>query len=200
MGVSERKLRQQQALKSQIIACSRTIVNEEGWSSLSIRKIADAIEYSVPVIYKHFENKEAIIAYFVNEGFDILLQKIQTEINSVIRTSDKVHVLAKAYHEFAITHPKHYEVMFGVGIPTCAHAQSNETIKNLSELFFSLIADLVKESGKSDVDEHIKFKTLWSILHGVIAFELLALDKKNDKCPILVLEDAVDGFITSILK
>ncbi|MFZ4260531.1 TetR/AcrR family transcriptional regulator [Sphingobacterium sp. HJSM2_6] len=200
MSVSQRKLRQQQELKNQIIDCSRIIVNEEGWSALSIRRIADAIEYSVPVIYKHFENKEAITSFFVNEGFELLLLKIQTHINSAKTASEKLHALAKGYHEFALTHPKHYEVMFGIGIPTCEHAQSNETIKNLSELFRRLIAELVQESGKDTIDQLLKFKTLWSILHGVIAFELLALDKKNEKCPGLILEDAVDGFITSILK
>jgi AcrR family transcriptional regulator len=65
MGLTERRLRQQEELKQQIISCSREIVENEGWNALSIRKIADAIEYSVPVIYKHFENKEAISTYFV---------------------------------------------------------------------------------------------------------------------------------------
>ena len=65
MGISERKQRQQEEVKLEIIRCSWEIVEEQGWANLSIRKIADAIEYSVPVVYKHFENKEAIIAHFV---------------------------------------------------------------------------------------------------------------------------------------
>ena len=50
----ERKKRQQQELKDEIIHCSRQIVEKDGWNNLSIRKIAEAIEYSVPVIYKTF--------------------------------------------------------------------------------------------------------------------------------------------------
>ena len=69
MGVSERKLRDLEKIRLQIIEQSWLIVQEEGWQALSIRKIADAIEYSVPVIYKHFENKDAIVAYFTNSRF-----------------------------------------------------------------------------------------------------------------------------------
>ena len=61
MGIAERKLRQKEEMKSSILDAAWKLVQQDGWQSLSIRKIADAIEYSVPVIYYHFENKEANI-------------------------------------------------------------------------------------------------------------------------------------------
>ena len=58
MGIAERKLRQKVEVKASILQAAWQLVEKEGWQSLSIRKIADAIEYSAPVIYDHFENKE----------------------------------------------------------------------------------------------------------------------------------------------
>ncbi|WP_185211477.1 TetR/AcrR family transcriptional regulator [Sphingobacterium mizutaii] len=199
MGLTERKLRQQQELKEQIIVCSREIVEKEGWASLSIRKIADAIEYSVPVIYKHFENKEAISAYFVKEGFIQLLDSINQEIDPQENIATKIKQLSVGYWLFAAKYPKHYEIMFGLGIPTCEKTNESEEIKRVSNLMVSLIDEAIKASGKKDLDRYLKLKTLWSILHGIVAMDLLALSSKENICPSAVLADAIDGYIKSIL-
>ena len=69
MGIAERKQRQKGEVKASILQAAWQLVEKEGWQALSIRKIADAIEYSVPVIYDHFANKEAILYEFVKDGF-----------------------------------------------------------------------------------------------------------------------------------
>jgi AcrR family transcriptional regulator len=51
-----------------ILQAAFTLAKTEGWASLSMRKIADAIEYSAPVVYDYFENKEAILFEILN-GF-----------------------------------------------------------------------------------------------------------------------------------
>ena len=61
MGITDRKLRQKEEVRTSILDTAWEIVVTEGWQSFSIRKVADAIEYSVPVIYSHFENKDAIL-------------------------------------------------------------------------------------------------------------------------------------------
>ncbi|HEY0768921.1 MAG TPA: TetR/AcrR family transcriptional regulator, partial [Sphingobacteriaceae bacterium] len=76
MGIAERRLRQKEEVRSAILSSAWKMVKEEGWQSLSIRKIADAIEYSIPVIYNHFENKEAILLEFTKEGFQKLANKM----------------------------------------------------------------------------------------------------------------------------
>ena len=200
MGLSERKIRQHQELKNQIIECSRAIVNNEGWSSLSIRKIADAIEYSVPVIYKHFENKEAIANYFITEGFSIMSREIKSKVDAKADISLRFQQLAHAYYDFALQYPKQYEIMFGVGIPTCEFALKNKEVGELSDYFFGLIKELIDKSGKKDIDVHMKFRSLWSILHGTVAFELLSIPQRESICPTKVLEDVVSSYTESILK
>ena len=75
MGITERRLRQKEEVRAAILSTAWQMVKSDGWQSLSIRKIADAIEYSVPVIYDHFENKEAILFEFAKEGFCLLAKK-----------------------------------------------------------------------------------------------------------------------------
>jgi AcrR family transcriptional regulator len=79
MGITERRLRQKEEVRASILSTAWQMVREEGWQSLSLRKIADAIEYSVPVIYDHFENKEAIMLEFAKEGFQLLSKTIKSD-------------------------------------------------------------------------------------------------------------------------
>ena len=64
-------------MRTNILAAALQMVKDEGWQSLSIRKIADAIEYSVPVIYDHFENKEAILFELSMDGFRLLERTLE---------------------------------------------------------------------------------------------------------------------------
>ncbi len=198
MGVTERKLRQQEEMRKQIIECSREIVHEEGWAALSIRKIADAIEYSVPVIYKYFENKEAISAYFVAEGFDLLYAQITAGISTEDSIEERFQQLGLGYYLFAERHPKHYEIMFGLGIPTCETAKNIKSVGLLSDLFRNMIDELIQKSGRKDIDACIKYRSLWAMLHGVVALELLSLTGSDKVCNSLILADSMRSFTKGI--
>src|SRR6266508_2166655 len=101
MGIVERRLRQKEEVKANILATAWQIVKEDGWESLSIRKIADAIEYSVPVIYDHFENKEAILLQFGKEGFGLLINTLQKAKAKTDDPAEQLTLIANAYWNFA---------------------------------------------------------------------------------------------------
>ena len=102
MGIAERRLRQKDEVRSSIMATAWQMVKEEGWQSLSIRKIADAIEYSVPVIYDHFQNKEAILMEFAKEGFQLLSKKIQSAKEKQNDPAEQLKTVANAFWNFAL--------------------------------------------------------------------------------------------------
>ena len=90
MGIAERKQRQKGEVKASILQAAWQLVEKEGWQSLSIRKIADAIEYSAPVIYDHFANKEAIMLEFTKRGFQQLNEQlIRAKEKFEPRTTDR---------------------------------------------------------------------------------------------------------------
>ena len=186
-------------LRSAIIGQSWKIIQDEGWQCLSIRKIADAINYSVPVIYKHFENKEAIVEYFSKEGFlklaDVLQLAHSKEINSIASLQE----IALAYWKFASENTSHYRIMFGLGIPACETINSSEEMKASSNIMLDAIKNILNESNNTHVDIHLKLKTFWSILHGFIAIDLLS-NHTIEQLPPPTVVDAVDGFIYTLQK
>src|SRR5687768_17063821 len=119
MGIVERRLRQKDEVRSQILATAWEIVKAEGWQSLSIRKIADAIEYSVPVVYDHFQNKEAILLEFGKQGFDLLTKKLQAAKKKSDNPCEQLSNVAYAYWNFAMKNKEYYQLMFGLGIANC---------------------------------------------------------------------------------
>src|SRR5271156_2371204 len=70
--IAERKLRDKQARRAQIISAARRIADLEGWSSVTVRRLSDEISYSQPVLYAHFGSREGILAAVATEGFQEL--------------------------------------------------------------------------------------------------------------------------------
>lgn len=198
MGVSERKLRDLEKIRLQIIEQSWQIVQEEGWQALSIRKIADAIEYSAPVIYKHFENKDAIIAYFTKVGFSLMAKELASAVDHNKTADQNLFDMASSYWKFAFEHKKYYEIMFGLGIPQCEVVNSFKEMKAASDVMLSCISTCVEENRVEDINLHLKFKTFWSILHGIITIEFISNNETNPEEVSPILTDAIQGFIISL--
>src|ERR1700730_15343670 len=114
MGITERRLRQKEEVRANILATAWQIAKEDGWESVSIRKIAEAIEYSAPVIYDHFQNKEAILWEFAKEGFKGLSKKIQQAKEKFNDPAEQLKAIADAYWRFAFKNKEHYQLMFGL--------------------------------------------------------------------------------------
>ncbi len=198
MGISERKQRQLEEVRATILKQSWQIVEEEGWQALSIRKIADAIEYSTPVIYKHFESKDAIIEEFTKEGYALLAEKLKKATEQHNTPAQQLLAISHAYWEFAFHHAKHYQIMFGLGIPTCEMIHSIDEMKNASDVISSSIKRAIETGNSPDADSYLKSRTFWSILHGMVAIEMLSAQGNPNKTR-RTLDDAVEGFIKAIM-
>src|SRR3981081_936074 len=116
MGISDRKLRQKQEVRASILDTAWEMVLTEGWQSFSIRKIADAIEYSVPVIYSHFENKDAILLEFNRKGFQLLTDGLMLAKAAKAYPADQIRAMGRAYWDFAFENKEYYQLMFGLGM------------------------------------------------------------------------------------
>ncbi|MGK6351406.1 TetR/AcrR family transcriptional regulator [Parapedobacter sp. DT-150] len=198
MGISERKQRQLEEVRSTILRQSWQIVEEEGWQALSIRKIADAIEYSTPVVYKHFESKDALLEACSREGYALLADKLKQAKAHYPTPSEQLLSLSRAYWEFANEHPKHYQIMYGLGIPTCEMASGIPEIKEVSCVLRSTIEEAIHAGQNPDMDSHLKTTTFWSMLHGMVAMAMISAPGCPEKAK-LTLEDAVMGFIKALM-
>src|SRR5215213_11218333 len=105
MGTKERRDRVRQA----ILRASREIAARKGWQAVSMRKVADRIEYSPPTIYEHFASKEAILLELMREGFRQLLADMRSTTDALSDPQERVLGLARAYWGFAWQNPALYQ-------------------------------------------------------------------------------------------
>lgn len=198
MGIAERRLRQKEEIRSRILATAWQLVREEGWQSLSIRKIADAIEYSVPVIYDHFENKEAILLEFGKEGFCLLTKKLQLAKKKSDRPDEQLRLMADAYWSFALRNKEFYQLMFGLGIASCETEKCVPEERVFRDLVMGPISAILVKNSKKGVNACLKYHTFWSIIHGLISIKMLSYSEVADELNKLVLDDAIEGFIKNL--
>ena len=198
MGILERRLRQKVEVKTSILQAAWQLVLEEGWQALSIRKIADAIEYSVPVIYTHFENKDAILEEFTRDGFRLLTEVIIQQRDSQSEANKQLEVIAQGYWDFAFGNKEYYQLMFGLGIPPCEQMRQVVEMKQFSDVLIGVIQDAISKSNQPETDAFLKFHTYWSILHGLVSIQMIEQKATANPWSQLVLKDAISGFIKAL--
>ncbi len=107
MGVRERRERERQELRQAILDAAREIAASEGWPAVTIRRVAEKIEYSPPVIYEHFANKEDIVIELLREGFRVLLADMRAARDAHADDPFEASVaLGKAFWTFAVARPE----------------------------------------------------------------------------------------------
>lgn len=198
MGIAERKSRQKEQVKGQILEAAWKLVLKEGWQALSIRKIADAIEYSSPVIYDHFENKEAILHEFTRRGFQFLNTELEKAKAPFPAPERQIEAIAYAYWNFAFKHKEYYQLMYGLGMPGCETVKQMPELKTFSKLILEPIEMLIAKGKNTQADPFLKLHTLWSTLHGLISINMMGNEASRDELNSMVLKDFIEGFISGI--
>ena len=158
--IAERKLRDRQARRAQIISTARRIAELEGWRSVTVRRLSDEISYSQPVLYAHFGSREGILAAAAIEGFQEIGLALE-QARKRVKRENAVESVANAYLEFAATSPALYEAMFSLGLSVpfdqpATPAELRFAFSQLMELF----------EGKSSKPEVIS-ELFWASLHGI---------------------------------
>jgi AcrR family transcriptional regulator len=158
--IAERKLRDKQARRAQIISAARRVAELEGWSNVTVRRLSDEIAYSQPVLYGHFGSREGILAAVAIEGFQELGLALE-EARKRVKRGNTVGSVAAAYLEFAASSPALYEVMFSLSlsVPFGDAATPPEM-----RFAFSQFLELFPGQGSK---AEVLSELFWASLHGV---------------------------------
>jgi AcrR family transcriptional regulator len=195
MGITDRRKREKEEIRKSILDTAWQMVREEGWQCLSIRKIADAIEYSVPVIYDHFENKEAILIEFGNVGFRLLTKKIRQAKEKHADPIEQLKAMATAYWDFAMKNKEYYQLMYGVGMASCEGQKCSDDKDGFDSLIMESIKQVVPAKNSNVC---LKYHTYWSILHGIVSIKIMDSSPVSGELNKYVLDDAINGFIKNL--
>src|SRR5262245_672871 len=204
MGIKERRNRERQELKQAILEAAREIAAREGWQAVTIRKVADRIEYSPPTIYEHFANKEAILIELMPRGVRLLLPEIRPRDAPATSAEARLLALANAYWTFAWAHPELYQVMHGLGgVPFCIDGESGDASSPPAEaeaVFVAasqILCSLPGMAGRAAEDLDAAVLILWATLHGMVALTMAGRIKGGRECALQLVDQAMHDFLAA---
>lgn len=184
-------------LRSQIVETACAIAKKEGWPAVSVRKIADAIEYSAPILYEYFENKESLLEAIRRDGFAQLNAGFR-DIKALYRSPEKqLTEVALLTWEFARNRPEVFEVMFNLG---GAYSASKEVyaaeMSHENNVVWEMIAAFKPRFAES---VNKTYQEWWVVTFGFIIIKMtVALKESNGYNENLYMEN-VRRYLRSVL-
>ena len=183
MGTLERRERERQELRTRILDAARELFAEEGYDAVTMRRIADRIEYSPTAIYFHFRDKHALMRELCDEDFGALAHEFQ-KIATIADPIERLRKSGQAYVAFALSHRNHYRLMFMTTHPEQIKPEDSRLKRgNPEEDAYAFLKGTIDEAiaaGRlrpelSDAD--LVSQMVWAGIHGVVS---LHIAKCND--------------------
>ena len=168
MGVKERRQREKTQVREKILDAALEFFAREGVEGVTMRALADAIEYSPPVIYAHFRDKDAIIRELCNRQIRGLAQAFSTF--GALDPVERLRRIGYAYTDFAVQHPSHFRFLF-----LTEHALPEELGDDPEQNAYAFLKQTVKDglaagvfrAGYTDAEEIAQL--CWGSAHGLVA-------------------------------
>ena len=201
MGTKERRAREKEQLRRQILVAARELFVDEGYENVSMRKIANKIEYSPTTIYLYFKDKADLLDSVCQETLLNLLNTLEQLKND---KNDPVETLRKsgqAYVEFGLKYPQDYKLTFvirpqfqkGLGL------QEGSIGEKVFNYLREIVSECIHQRQFRQADVETTGQVLWSAVHGVT---LLLIDfpdfpwTEKDKLVDTVIHTTIKGLKT----
>ena len=170
MAIADRRLRDRAARRRLILATARSLAEREGWDAVTTRRLSTEIEYSQPVLYKHFISMDAIVEAVALEGFGELAETLSKARRGAGAPKDELRWVAHAYRSFALENPAVYDAMFtrSTSLRFGTEDRPVELAAGFAELR-AAVAGVAGVAGGRDVDTLTEI--LWAALHGLSTLE-----------------------------
>ena len=199
MGVRERKEREKRALRERILDAAAELFAEHGYEDVSMRGIAERIEYSPTTLYLYFEDKDELLRTIAERSLFRLLATVET-----IRweTGDPLAALrrcGRAYVEYGLAHPNEYKLVFVTTPPRKRGAQGGLEEGSAGEKVYrflcSLVAECIARSRFRHADVETTSQVLWAAVHGITSLSIA-----HDEFPWADRDRVIDQLIDSVVE
>jgi len=165
-----RRERERLAMRARLLATARSIAAEEGWQAVTIRRIAERLEYASPILYQHFAGKDALLLELVRVGF--------REVTEVLRAAGEqppergLEALALGYWDFAFASRELYQAMNGMaGVPFGTPATPPEA-REAFAVVRAALQRLAAARGRDLADPDGAVDVVWAYLHGFVSLAM----------------------------
>lgn len=177
MGIRERKERHKRELRRRILAAAEELFVQDGYDHVSMRKIAEKIEYSPTTLYRLFRDKAEIVDQLIADGYrgvherydEILADRPASPLETLNRVID-------AYVAFGLAHPNHYRLWFATSEIRTVDGELRMRHGSVSYHVYQVWLDLIEECRQAGLfpneDALVLFQLIWGTVHGMISLRI----------------------------
>jgi AcrR family transcriptional regulator len=176
MGIKERRDREKKEHRQRILDVALQIITKEGFAALSMRKLAEKIEYSAASIYLHFRNRDEIARELSEVGLSQLLEFLTVAAQEKDAVK-RLRAVGEAYVDFGLTHSEMYRLIFmsDAAYIEAAFAEKgeNDAGNKAYQILLNIAEDLRRSGyyrGKAASNEVADM--IWTTWHGIISLKL----------------------------
>jgi AcrR family transcriptional regulator len=171
LGVKERKARQKKSLRQEILVAASELFVEQGYENVSMRRIADKIEYSPTTIYLHFKDKAELLEQVCFDTFSRLHLALNKITEQPADPADRLKRGMLAYIHFGLKNPHHYRATFMMPVPEeVGHKKLSRPDSPGMQAFDFMrrcVYDCVAAGIFREKDAELLSQTFWAGIHGV---------------------------------
>ncbi|HLW86168.1 MAG TPA: TetR/AcrR family transcriptional regulator [Candidatus Sulfotelmatobacter sp.] len=178
VGVKERREREKSETRDKILDAARELFVSEGYEGVSMRRVAEKIEYSPTAIYVHFADKNELFHELCREDF-ARLQEVMKSSNMPADPIEGLRQIGRNYIEFGVRYPHHYLFMFMTPHPRHELDEADREIVGNPEVdAYALLKLAVQHAIDAGCfreelrDAELISQTLWASVHGVISLDI----------------------------
>ena len=198
----QRRERERAAARESILSAARELARREGWDAVTMRRLAEEIEYSANFAYRYFTGRDDILLALVRDGFVRLRDAMATAAQlptsaSADRASDTeasaVRRAGHAYLDFALTEPDLYQLMYGLGgvrVPVTDTWTDGQAVGDV-------LTGLLAVAGDRQPERHVL--QLWATAHGLIALQVVGRVDVDPDALHALLDDALTDCLARAL-
>lgn len=201
MGIVERKEREREEMRQLILGAAQKLFLENGFEKISIRNIADEIEYSPATIYLYFKDKNQLLYALHQQGFMKMIEEFQP-LQQVADPFERLVEMGRSYIRFAVQNPELFDLMFIMTAPM-ENLEEKEWVEG--DQAFGLLTQVVQECIDAGIfkqhDVQSAAMMIWSAVHGYTALFLrkrLGMFPECDRQPIM--DEAFNLFCETLRK
>ena len=184
MGIAERKEKQKSEIKKMILDASMKLFVEEGFESVTIRKIADIIQYSPTTIYLYFKDKNEIFYSLHELGFQ-KLGEINRNLADIKNPVTRLFKMGENYIDFGLGNQEFYDIMFISRAPMQVLEAMENCDWKYGEAALHTLMDTVEECMKKGYIQKANVQAvsmaIWGMVHGLVSLQIRnRFDKIDD--------------------
>lgn len=174
-----RRERERATARESILSAARDMARRDGWDAVTMRRLAEEIEYSTNFAYRYFTGRDDILLALVREGFTRLRDAMATagehaestpggsSVGASGTAASAVRRAGHAYLDFALADPDVFQLMYGLG---GVHVPATDTWDE-GQAIGDVLTGLLAAAGDTEPERHVL--QLWATAHGLIALQVV---------------------------